>query len=67
MLPSAHHINHQSLVLRLDKWPLADMEAAGLRLLAAVCPVGGRGAGAEWTQRDNIIFIQLSLVAKVML
>ena len=48
--PSARHTNYQHLVLRLDKRPLADTGAAGLCLLAAVCPAGGRGAGAEWTR-----------------
>ena len=37
----------------MNKRPLADTEAAGLSLLAAVCPAGERGAGAKWTQKGQ--------------
>ena len=66
-LPSMRHINHQHLVLRLDKRPLADTKAAGLCLLVAVCPAGGRGAGAERTREAQHHLIKfLLLVVKVV-
>ena len=54
--PSANHINNQRFVLRLDKQPLTDTKVVELCLQVAVCPAGGRSAGAKQTQEERHTF-----------
>ena len=67
LTPSARRIYHQRPILRLDKRSLADTEAAGLSLMAAVCPAGERGAGAKWTREGQPNFDQVFVVGRKMM
>ena len=50
-------IRRQSPSLHTDKRPPTDVDAAGVRRQAAVCPGGGQGFDAGGSHKEGVLFL----------